>query len=137
MNFFKKGALLFAIFLAFTQLSLAQVFSSDEIAIAPSVSIDVEGRVSTIKEGERIVLKAKGGDDQSIVQWQVSTDNKNWQDIPKANGNIFETTPLTHNSYFRIVSRPIDTAMANTIKVELTSNVQFIALESNVASSKK
>jgi hypothetical protein len=135
MYFLKKITLVCVILLVFTQLSSAQVFSTEEIAIAASVSIDVEGRVSTVKEGERLVLKAKGGDDQSIMQWQVSTDNKNWQDIPKANGNIFETTPLSHNSYFRTISRPID--KANTVKVEVISNVQFITLESNVASTKK
>jgi hypothetical protein len=135
MYFLKKITLVCVILLAFTQLSSAQVFSTEEVAIAASVSIDVEGRVSTVKEGERLVLKAKGGDDQSILQWQVSTDNKNWQDIPKANGNMFETTPLSHNSYFRTISRPIDTA--NTVKVEVISNVQFITLDSNVASTKK
>jgi hypothetical protein len=136
MYSFKKMALLCVIALGYTQIGFSQMFAADEIVIAPSVSIDVEGRKSTIKEGERLTLKAKGGDDQSILQWQVSTDNKNWQDIPKANGNVFETTSVTHNSYFRLVSRPIDTA-ANILKVETSSNVQLITLESNVASSKK
>jgi hypothetical protein len=135
MMSFKKMTLLYVIAFFFTQIGFAQVFSADEIVIAPSVSIDVEGRISTVKEGERLTLKAKGGDDQSIIQWQVSIDNKNWQDIPKANGNIFETMPLTHNSYFRIVSRPID--IAHAVKVETCSNIQMIAIESNVASSKK
>jgi hypothetical protein len=135
MQFFKKITLFCAFLCAFSQSSFAQVFSSDEIVIAPSLSIDVEGKVSTVKEGERIVLKAKGNDNLSLAQWQVSTDNKTWYDIPKANGNIFESMPLTHNSYFRMVSRPLDAE--NTVKVEVTSNVQFISLESNVASSKR
>jgi hypothetical protein len=132
----KKITLLCAIVFSYTQIGFSQMFSSDEIVIAPSVSIDIEGKKSTIREGERLTLKAKGGDDQSLLQWQVSMDNKNWQDIPKATGNIFETTSLTHNSYFRLVSRPIDTA-ANITKVETSSNVQLITLESNVASTKR
>ena len=135
MQSFKKITLFCAFLCAVSQSSIAQVFASDEIVIAPSVSVEVEGKISTVKEGERIVLKAKGNDNQSIAQWQVSTDNKTWYDIPKANGNIFESMPLTHNSYFRMVSKPIDSA--NTVNVEVTSNVQFISLESNVASSKR
>ena len=132
----KKMTLLCVIALCYAQIGFSQIFAADEIIIAPSLSIGVEGRKSTAKEGERLVLKAKGGDDQSIMQWQVSTDNKNWQNIAKANGNIYETFPLTHNCYFRIVSSPIDIA-ANTIKVETTSNIQMIGIESNVASSKR
>jgi hypothetical protein len=135
MQSFKKITLFCAILCVYAQSSFAQVFSTDEIVIAPSVSVEVEGKVSTVKEGERIVLKAKGNDNQSLAQWQVSTDNKTWYDIPKANGNIFESMPLTHNSYFRMVSKPIDAE--NTVKVEVFSNVQFISLESNVASSKR
>jgi hypothetical protein len=135
MQALKKITLFCAFLCVYSQYSFAQVFSSDEIVIAPSLSIDVEGKVSTVKEGERIVLKAKGNDNQSLAQWQVSTDNKTWYDIPKANGNNFESMPLTHNSYFRMVSRPLDGE--NTVNVEVTSNVQFISLESNVASSKR
>ena len=100
------------------------------------VSISVENNISTVKEGERLILKAKGGDEFSIIQWQVSADNKTWQNIPKANGNIFETLPIVSNSYFRALVSPID-ATADNIKVETASNVQLISLESNVASTKK
>jgi hypothetical protein len=131
----KKMTLLCAIVFCCNQISIAQIFAAEEIVIAPTISIEPEGRLSTVKEGERLTLKAKGGDDQSILQWQVSIDSKFWQDIPKANGNVLETMPLTHNSYFRIVSRPLDSS--NAIKIETTSNIQIVTIDSNVASSKK
>ena len=131
----KNQLFLVALMLGFIVKSNAQVTSSNEIIIAPMVSISVENNISTVKEGEHLILKAKGGDEFSILQWQVSADNKTWQNIPKANGNIYETLPIESNSFFRVAVSPIDAA--NNLKVETLSNVQTISLESNVASTKK
>lgn len=142
MSQFKTLMFCTAFIIGFTQTSRAQLYSSNEIIIAPSVFIAVEGNSTTVKEGEHLVFfveipsgKAKGSDNFATLQWQASTDNKNWQNIPKANGNIYETLPLTHIQYFRVIAVPIDTG--NSIKIETISNVQMIGIESNVASSKE
>ena len=135
MSQLKNWVFFIALMIGFTPQTHAQIFSSNEIIIAPSVSVVVEGNRTTVKEGGRLVLKAKGGDNFSTLQWQRSTDNRSWQNIPKANGNIYETMPLTHIQYFRVLARPVSDG--NDIKVETLSNVQMIGIESNVASSKK
>jgi hypothetical protein len=119
----------------FLQLTTAQSISSDIIVIAPSIAIEVSGGNKTVKEGDILTLKAKGGDDNSTYQWQVSTDNKTWSNVPKATGNVFETMPIVQGTYFRVVCKPIDpTADAF---VETISNTEEVTLGTAVASTKK
>ncbi len=89
---------------------------------------------TTVQPGEQVILKLSGINEEVIApQWQVSTDGVNWNDVPKANGNNFETTPLTQSKFFRVVTRPNDGYLA----LEESSNVQNITVGDNVASSKK
>lgn len=124
-------------FLSFCFLSntFSQSISSDIIVIAPSISIEVLGGNKTIKEGEILTLKAKGGDEKSAYQWQTSTDNKTWVNIPKATGEVFETMPIVRGTYFRVVCKPIDPT-ADTF-VETISNTEEVTLGTSVASNKK
>ncbi|NJN33253.1 MAG: hypothetical protein HC817_02365 [Saprospiraceae bacterium] len=114
---------------------IAQSVASDEIIIAPILHINILEGSSNIKSGEKVVLKTNGGDAFSTLQWQLSLDGKVWQNVPKANGNNFETAALTQTHFFRVVCRPIDGIFEN--QVETVSNVQPIVLEENVASTKK
>ncbi len=113
----------------------AQTISSDIIVIAPSISIEVAGGNKSVKEGDILTLKAKGGDDRSAYQWQVSSDNKTWISVPKATGNVFETMPIVQGTYFRVVCKPIDPT-ADAL-VETVSNTEEVTLGTAVASTKK
>lgn len=112
----------------------AQLVSENEITIAPMINVSVVGSKSSVREGEQVLLKVKGNDEFSAMQWQVSLDGIHWQDIPKATGNNFETLPITQRQSFRVVCRPLD-ATANDVAT--ISNVQVIGLEDNVALRKK
>ncbi len=130
-----KTALFPLFFLVFSSNIIAQSVASDEIIIAPMLSVSILEGGSSIRSGEKVVLKTNGGDAFSTLQWQMSLDNKVWQNIPKANGNNFETATLTQTHFFRVLCRPIDGITEN--QVETVSNVQTILLEENVASTKK
>ncbi len=112
----------------------AQLLSANEITIAPMINVSVVGGKSSVREGEQVLLKVKGNDEFSAMQWQVSLDGIHWQDIPKATGNNFETLPITQMHYFRVVCRPLD---ATEKDVATISNVQIIAMQDNVASRKR
>lgn len=91
---------------------------------------------TTVQPGEQVILKLNSNsinEEMTAPQWQVSTDGVNWYDVPRANGNNFETAPLTQSQFFRVVTRPNDGYLA----LEETSNVQNITVGDNVASSKK
>ena len=113
----------------------AQIISSNEITVAPLVTVTVTQGKSSVKSGERIVLKANGLDELSAIQWQVSLDGKAWEDIAKANGNNYETEPLTAMCFYRVVTKPLENPAS--INVETISNVQAVTLLDNVASTKK
>ena len=94
----------------------------------------MQGGKSTVRSGEQVILKAKGFNEEiTTLQWQVSTDGVTWQNMAKANGENFETAPLTEAQFFRVVTIPNDGYLA----LEDVSNVQIITLGDNVASSKK
>lgn len=118
----------------FQHEALAQLVSANEITIAPMLHVSVAGGKSSVREGEQVLLKVKGNDEFSAMQWQVSLDGIHWQDIPKATGNNFETLPITQRQFFRVVCRPLD---ATEKDVATISNVQVVGLEDNVASRKK
>lgn len=118
----------------FQNVATAQSLSSNEISVAPMVTVSVAQGKSSVREGEQVTLKVKGNDEFSAMQWQVSLDGINWQDIPKATGNNFETLPITQLHYFRVVCRPLD---ATTNDIVSISNVQTISMEDNVASRKR
>lgn len=102
-------------------------------ATGAKLSIKTQDGISTVKAGEQVILKAKGFNEEVIsLQWQVSMDGVNWQNMPKANGENFETAPLNESQFFRVVTLPNDGYLA----VEEVSNVQIITLGDNVASSK-
>ena len=109
--------------------------SAQKLAVAGTkLSIKIQGGKSTVRSGDQIILKAKGFNEEiSTLQWQVSTDGVNWQNMAKANGENFETAPLTEAQFFRVVTIPNDGYLA----LEDVSNVQIITLSDNVASSKK
>ena len=109
--------------------------SAQKLAVAGTkLSIKIQGGKSTVRSGDQIILKAKGFNEEiSTLQWQVSTDGVTWQNMPKANGENFETAPLTEVQFFRVVTIPNDGYLA----LEDVSNVQIITLSDNVASSKK
>ncbi len=109
--------------------------SAQKLAVAGTkLSIKIQGGKSTVRSGEQVILKAKGFNEEiSTLQWQVSIDGVTWQNIAKANGENFETTPLTEAQFFRIFTIPNDGYLA----LEDLSNVQIITLGDNVASSKK
>jgi hypothetical protein len=132
---FKKLAFFLLIVFAFSTHINAQTISSNEIVIAPMLSVAVAQGKTAVKSGESVTLKAQGNDQMSSLQWQVSVDGKNWQDVPKANGTNLETASLTQTQFFRVLSRPLDVDPKNM--VETISSVQMIALEENVASTKK
>ncbi len=95
--------------------------------------IRVSNGKTTVQPGEQIILKVKGINEEiASPQWQVSTDGINWADVPRANGNNFETSPLTQSKFFRVVTR----ANEGYLAVEEPSNVQFITVGDNVASFK-
>lgn len=120
---------------AFVQnVAQAQPMSSDEISVAPMVAVSVAGGKSSVKEGEHVVLKVKGNDEFSAMQWQASLDGINWTDIAKATGINYETTAITQMQFFRVICRPLD-ATANDVAT--ISNVQIISLQDNVASRKR
>lgn len=109
--------------------------SAQKLAVAGAkLSIKIQGGKSTVKAGDQVILKAKGYNEEvSTLQWQVSTDGVTWQNMPKANGENFETSPLTESQFFRVVTIPNDGYLA----LEEVSNTQIITLGDNVASSKK
>ena len=76
--------------------------SAQKLAVAGAkLSIKIQGGKSTVKAGDQVILKAKGYNEEvSILQWQVSTDGVTWQNMPKANGENFETSPLTESQFF-------------------------------------
>lgn len=111
----------------------AQTISSNEISVAPMVTVSVVEGKTSVKEGEQVVLKVKGNDELSVMQWQVSLDGVNWQDIPKATGNNFETQPIKQMHYFRVMCRPIEATNEDIVTI---SNIQAITMEDNVASKK-
>jgi hypothetical protein len=132
---FQKLTFFLLLISAFSTHITAQTISSNEIVIAPMLSVAVAQGKTAVKTGESVTLKAQGNDQMSSLQWQVSVDGKNWQDVPKANGANFETASLTQTQFFRVLSRPLDVDPQNM--VETISSVQMIALEENVASTKK
>jgi hypothetical protein len=132
---FKKLAFFSLIISAFQIQTKAQTISSNEIVIAPMLSVAVAQGKTAVRSGESVILKAQGNDDMSSLQWQVSIDGKNWQDVPKANGTNLETPALTQTQFYRVLARPLDVDPKNI--VETISSVQMIALEENVASTKK
>lgn len=132
MRFFKILTIIFGSAL-FQNVAFSQQMLSNEISVAPMVTVSVTKGKTSVKEGEQVVLKVKGNDEFSAMQWQVSLDGVNWQDIPKATGNNFETLPITQMHYFRVVCRPLD---ATTNDIVSISNIQTITMEDNVASKK-
>ena len=109
--------------------------SAQKLAVAGAkLSIKVQGGKSTVRSGDQVILKAKGFNDEvASLQWQVSTDGVNWQNMPKANGENFETAPLIESQFFRVVTL----ANEGYLALEEASNTQVITLGDNVASSKK
>ena len=109
--------------------------SAQKLAVAGAkLSIKIQGGKSTVRSGDQVILKAKGFNDEvASLQWQVSTDGVAWQNMPKANGENFETAPLTESQFFRVVTL----ANEGYLALEDVSNVQIITLGDNVASSKK
>jgi hypothetical protein len=132
---FKNLAFFLLITTSFSTQIKAQTIASNEIVIAPMLSVAVAQGKTAVKSGESVTLKAQGNDQMSSLQWQVSVDGKNWQDVPKANGTNLETAGLTQTQFFRVLSRPLDVDPQNM--VETISGVQMISLEENVASTKK
>ena len=130
---FKKLAFFSLILPAFQ--TNAQNVTSNEIVIAPMLSVVVSSGKTAVKAGENVTLKAVGNDEMSSLQWQASSDSKVWTDIPKANGINLETAGLTQTHFYRVICRPLDVDPQS--KVETISSVQMIALEENVASVKK
>ncbi len=109
--------------------------SAQKLAVTGNkLSIKIQGGKSTVKAGDQVILKAKGFNDEvASLQWQVSTDGVNWQNMPQANGENFETAPLTESQFYRLVTLPNEGYLA----LQEVSNVQIITLGENVASSKK
>ena len=118
----------------FQNVASAQLMNSNEISIAPMVTVTIAEGKASVREGEHVVLKVKGNDEFSTLQWQSSLDGIVWQDIPKATGNNFETQAITQMHYFRVLCRPIEATASDVVTI---SNVQIIAMEDNVASRKK
>ena len=133
MRFLKTLTIILSV--AFIQnAASAQTLSSNEISVAPMLTVSVAEGKSSVKEGDHVVMKVKGNDEFSAMQWQASLDGINWQDIPKATGINYEMLPITQMHYFRVVCRPLD---ATTNDVVTISNVQIISMQDNVASRKR
>lgn len=126
----KKFIFTICLFASFT----FQLSAQKATALKTNLNIEINDGKSTVKPGEQVVLTATGlNEETSYLQWQSSKDGVNWQDITKANGNNFETLPITETQYVRVVSRPNEGYLA----VEEASKSQVITLTDNVASSKK
>jgi hypothetical protein len=118
-----------ALFCAFSTISIAQTSKVDA-----NLSINIAGNKTSFKANEQVIMKVSGFDEEkTTVQWQVSIDEKNWQDIPHATGNIFETYPVTKNQSYRVITRPSE----GYLSIEQPSKAKSIALEENVAMKPK
>jgi hypothetical protein len=126
MNKVNKGLFcIIALFCAFSTISFAQTAN-----INADLNINVAGGKTNFKANEQVIMKVSGFDEEkTTVQWQVSTDEKTWQDIPRATGDIFETYPVTKNQYYRVVTRPIE----GYLSMEVPSKTKAISLDENVA----
>jgi hypothetical protein len=126
MNTVNKGLFcVIALFCAFSTISFGQTAN-----INADLNINVAGGKTNFKANEQVIMKVTGFDEEkATLQWQVSADEKTWQDIPRATGDIFETYPVTQNQYFRVVTRPVD----GYLSMEQPSKAKAITLDENVA----
>ena len=77
--------------------------SEAQIIVVADPSVSIVSNASTICTGGTVTLTATPSDGTGtcMVQWQRSTDNASWTDIGGATGNIYTSTALTANTYFR------------------------------------
>jgi hypothetical protein len=102
--------------------------------VASTVSVSVKGDKTNVAAGEQVTLSAKGFNEEVYtLQWQVSADGAKWKDIPKANGEYYETASLKETQFYRVVGR----ANEGYLAIEDVSNVQAVTIGDNVATTKK
>jgi hypothetical protein len=130
---FQKLTLSLCIICAFALSASAQRAPIKKTNIVSNVSLKVNGGKTSVKVGDQVLMSAKGEDESEMLQWQVSTDGVNWKDVPQANGNNFETAPVTASNYYRVATRPNEGYLA----VETFSAPVALTISENTASNVK
>lgn len=112
----------------------AQIISSKEILIAPSVFIEVVEHNCEM-ENHSLKLIIKGIDNYSSIQWQASKDNITWENIGQQNNFNYELLIVKEKEkYYRAICTPITSK--ELLTVSTISNILILTCKPNYSSKK-
>jgi gliding motility-associated-like protein len=89
------------------------------------------GDTATICEGQSITLTNRqiaGGNGQYSYQWQSSTDNLLFTDIPGANAQSLTTSPVVTTWYRRLVTSLTCVDLSDTVKIVVIGGIRNNAI---------